>query len=85
MSETMEGTKASFGQLFQKFIRRVNGILNPLFMGTMVISMSASGWLKTHMSIVYIYEVAAVLLALGILTLVPLMKKRRNEATAEGM
>ncbi|UOY91763.1 MFS transporter [Ectobacillus sp. JY-23] len=69
----------------ESFIGRVNGILNPLFMGTMVISMSASGWLKTHMSIVYIYEVAAILLALGILTLVPLMKKRRNEATAEGM
>jgi MFS transporter, DHA3 family, macrolide efflux protein len=59
----------------ESFIGRVNGILNPLFMGAMVITMSAAGWLKSHLSIVYIYEASAVLLAIGIIVLVPLMKK----------
>lgn len=60
----------------ESFIGRVNGILNPLFMGAMVITMSAAGWLKAHLSIVYIYEASALLLGVGILVLLPLMKKR---------
>lgn len=59
----------------EAFIGRVNGILTPLFMGAMVITMSAAGWLKTHLSIVYIYEASALLLVIGILSLLPLMKK----------
>jgi MFS family permease len=59
----------------EAFIGRVNGILTPLFMGAMVITMSTAGWLKTHLSIVYIYEAAALLLVIGILSLLPLMKK----------
>jgi MFS transporter, DHA3 family, macrolide efflux protein len=59
----------------EAFIGRVNGILNPLFMGAMVITMSASGWLKSHLSIVYMYEASAVLLLVGIIILMPLMKK----------
>ncbi|RFU66043.1 MFS transporter [Peribacillus glennii] len=59
----------------EAFIGRVNGILNPIFMGAMVITMSASGWLKTHLSIVYMYELSALLLVAGILTMLPLMRK----------
>lgn len=59
----------------EAFIGRVNGILTPLFMGAMVITMSAAGWLKTHLSIMYIYQASALLLLVGILSLVPLMKK----------
>ena len=59
----------------EAFIGRVNGILNPLFMGAMVVTMSAAGWLKTHLSIVYIYESAALLLGVGILILLPILKK----------
>jgi DHA3 family macrolide efflux protein-like MFS transporter len=58
----------------EAFIGRVNGILNPLFMGAMVVTMSLAGWLKTNMTITLIYEIAALLLGIGILTLVPLMK-----------
>lgn len=57
------------------FIGRVNGILNPLFMGAMVITMSLAGWLKTHLSIVLIYEAAALLLFVGVVILMPIMKK----------
>ncbi|MGA9226711.1 MAG: MFS transporter [Mesobacillus sp.] len=63
----------------EAFIGRVNGILNPVFMGAMVITMSASGWVKSHLPITYMYEASAVLLLVGILVLLPLMKK---EATA---
>ncbi|MCD7034411.1 MFS transporter [Metabacillus sp. GX 13764] len=59
----------------EAFIGRVNGILNPLFMGAMVITMSLAGWLKFNLSIVFIYEISAVLLLIGIGTLLPIMKK----------
>lgn len=57
----------------ENFIGRVNGILNPLFMGATVITMSMSGWLLSKLSIVLIYEASAVLLAVGILILLPIM------------
>ncbi|GHI00788.1 MFS transporter [Neobacillus kokaensis] len=56
------------------FIGRVNGILNPIFMGTMVITMTASGWLKKTFSLVAMYETTALLFIIGILFLVPLFK-----------
>jgi DHA3 family macrolide efflux protein-like MFS transporter len=56
------------------FIGRVNGILNPIFMGTMVITMTASGWLKQTFSLVVMYETSALLFIVGVLILVPLFK-----------
>ncbi len=56
------------------FIGRVNGILNPIFMGTMVVTMTASGWLKKSFSLLAMYEGSALLFAVGVLFLVPLFK-----------
>jgi predicted MFS family arabinose efflux permease len=56
------------------FIGRVNGILNPLFMGTMVITMTSSGWLKQTFSLLAMYEGSALLFIVGVLFLVPLFK-----------
>jgi len=56
------------------FIGRVNGILNPLFMGTMVLMMALSGWLKKTFSLLGLYEGSALLFVIGILFLVPLFK-----------
>ncbi|PLS03103.1 MFS transporter [Neobacillus cucumis] len=56
------------------FIGRVNGILNPIFMGCMVITMTTSGWLKKTFSLVSIYESTALLFIVGVLFLVPLFK-----------
>jgi len=56
------------------FIGRVNGILNPVFMGTMVVTMTISGWLKQTFSLVALYETSAVLFVLGVLCLAPLFK-----------
>lgn len=49
----------------------------------MVITMSISGWLKSYLSIMLIYETAALLLVLGIFILMPLLKnvKITNKAT----
>ncbi|MDR4945505.1 MFS transporter [Neobacillus cucumis] len=59
------------------FIGRVNGILNPIFMGCMVITMTTSGWLKKTFSLVAIYETTTLLFVLGVLFLVPLFKGSR--------
>lgn len=59
----------------EAFIGRVNGILNPLFIGSMVMTMSISGWLKSNLSIVIMYETAAFLFVISILILLPLLKK----------
>lgn len=59
----------------EAFIGRVNGILNPIFMGTMVITMSASGWLKKTFSLVAMYEGSALLFIIGVLFLAPLFKR----------
>lgn len=59
-----------------KFIGRVNGILNPLFMGAMVLTMSITGWLKETFSLVLMFEGAALLFAIGILTMLPLIRQK---------
>ncbi len=59
----------------EAFIGRVNGILNPIFMGTMVITMTASGWLKEQLSLEGIYAASALLLIAGVAALMPLFKK----------
>lgn len=51
----------------EEFVGRVNGVLNPLFMGAMVITMSLAGWLKIQFSLVIMYVVAGVLFFLGML------------------
>lgn len=66
------------------FIGRVNGILNPMFMGTMVVSMSASGWLKKTFSLLPIYELSALLFIIGVLALVPLFKHSNSLLNKSG-
>lgn len=58
------------------FVGRVNGILTPLFMGAMVITMSIAGWLKEAFSLVSLFGLASVLLLLGILIMLPLVKQK---------
>lgn len=58
-----------------EFVGRVNGILTPLFMGAMVLTMSNAGWLKQTFSLVGMFEAASVLFVIGVLVIVPLLKK----------
>lgn len=54
------------------FIGRVNGILSPLFAGSMVLTMSAAGILKKQFSLMTIFEASAVLFLIGIICILPL-------------
>lgn len=59
-----------------EFIGRANGILNPLFMGMMVVTMSTAGWLKQQLSLITAYEIAAVLFLIGVIIILPLFKMK---------
>jgi DHA3 family macrolide efflux protein-like MFS transporter len=63
----------------EAYIGRVNGILNPLFMGMMVLFMSVSGALKMALSLVAVFEIAAVLFLVGMLFILPLLKHKPQE------
>jgi len=62
----------------EAFVGRVNGVLNPLFMGMMVIGMSASGIVKTPLSLFGVYLVSGLLFLIGSLLVVPLFKIREE-------
>ncbi|HSH25926.1 MAG TPA: MFS transporter, partial [Massilibacterium sp.] len=62
----------------EKFVGRVNGVLNPMFMGMMVVTMSIAGFLKSIFSIPTIYSFAALFFLLGLLCVIPLLKKDTN-------
>jgi len=65
----------------EKFVGRVNGILTPLFMGSMVITMSLSGVLKEQFSLLAIYQTSAMLFILGILVTLPLFRLQKAAET----
>ncbi|WP_285889747.1 MFS transporter [Neobacillus niacini] len=64
----------------ENFIGRVNGVLNPLFMGTMVIGMSVAGVIKVPMTISGVYTLSGILFLLGALLIVPLFKIKEEGA-----
>ncbi|GAB1779825.1 MFS transporter [Priestia sp. JNUCC 25] len=66
------------------FIGRVNGILSPLFTGSMVLTMSIAGVLKEQFSLVAIFEAAAVLFIIGLLFILPLYNLK-EETKQEGI
>jgi MFS family permease len=51
----------------EEYVGRVNGVLNPLFLGAMVITMSFAGWLKVTFSLVTMYLFSGVLFFVGML------------------
>ena len=57
-------------------VGRVNGVLNPMFVGMMVISMSFAGALKDAFSLSTIYGGAGLLFLLGALVMVPIMNQK---------
>ena len=54
------------------FIGRVNGILSPLFTGSMVVTMSIAGSLKRCFSLSMMYEGTALLFIIGLLFILPI-------------
>lgn len=59
----------------QAYIGRVNGLLSPLFMGSMLITMSMSGWLKDQLSVMVMYLLAGAFFGVGLLITAPLFRK----------
>lgn len=51
----------------QAYVGRVNGILSPLFMGSMLVTISMSGWLKDQLSVTGMYVLAGVFFGMGLL------------------
>jgi MFS transporter, DHA3 family, macrolide efflux protein len=58
----------------QSFIGRVNGILIPLIMGSMVVMMMLSGVIKNAISLVPLYVIAGLFFLSGVAILVPLFR-----------
>ncbi len=67
------------------FIGRVNGILSPLFTGSMVVTMSLAGALKEWFSITAVFELAALFFIIGLCFVFPMLKTGVPEnAKSEG-
>lgn len=60
------------------FIGRVSGTIMPIFMGTMVIGMLVSGYLKEGLSLPGVYWASGVLVAVGGLLLLPIAVRNRS-------
>jgi MFS family permease len=65
------------------FVGRVNGILGPLFIGAMVITMSVAGKLKEWFSLLTIFEVSVALFVIGIVVMLPVLKHQPGAVGGE--
>jgi MFS transporter, DHA3 family, macrolide efflux protein len=61
-------------------VGRVNGLLSPMFVGMMVLSMSFAGALKSAYSLVSIYTGAGLLFLIGALVMIPMMKYKSSDS-----
>lgn len=64
------------------FVGRVNGIMTPMFMGAMVLMMSAAGIVKEHTSLYTVYVLSAALMLIGAIVLLPILKAAPHKQTA---
>jgi Na+/melibiose symporter-like transporter len=67
----------------ESIVGRVNGVLSPMFIGMMVISMSFAGTLKHAFPLVSIFTGAGILFLLGAFALIPIMSQKAPE-TSQG-
>ncbi|CAH1207825.1 hypothetical protein PAECIP111893_02790 [Paenibacillus plantiphilus] len=63
----------------ESIVGRVNGVLSPMFVGMMVVTMAAAGPIKTVLPLVTIYSIAGGLMFLGMLLLLPIFKYKAPE------
>lgn len=71
----------------ESFVGRVNGILNPLFMGAMVVNMSLVGVLKAQLPLSTLYLIASSLFAIGAIAMIPMfrIKQVKQMKVAQGL
>jgi DHA3 family macrolide efflux protein-like MFS transporter len=67
----------------ESIVGRVNGVLSPMFIGMMVISMSFAGTLKDKYPLETIYTGAGILFILGAFAMIPIMNQKAPE-TSQG-
>ncbi|KUO96057.1 MFS transporter [Ferroacidibacillus organovorans] len=65
------------------YVGRVNGILNPLFMGGMILTMMVAGALVSWLSIVWVYLFSGMLFCIGLIALVPIFRKHSSALATE--
>lgn len=63
----------------EPYIGRVNGSLNPLFMGGMVVTMTCAGWMKGITSLMAVYTVSGILFLAGAMILLPHVVRPRAD------
>lgn len=63
----------------ESFVGRVNGILNPLFMGGMVLNMSLVGVLKEQLPLSGMYLLASGLFAIGAIAMLPMLRIKQKK------
>jgi MFS family permease len=85
---TLPGIQIAINTLILKnteeaFVGRVNGILNPMFMGSMVITMSLAGWLKTMLPLSAMYLASAALFVVGAVIMLPMLRLPADAAASE--
>lgn len=51
----------------KEFVGRVNGVLNPMFIGFMLVTMSLTGWLKNNFSLAFLYVTSGLLFFTGMI------------------
>jgi MFS family permease len=67
----------------ESIVGRVNGVLSPMFVGMMVISMSFAGTLKHAYPLVSIYTGAGILFILGAFAMIPIMSQKAPETSQD--
>ncbi|KQL43579.1 MFS transporter [Brevibacillus choshinensis] len=66
------------------FIGRVNGILIPMYTGSMVVTMSVAGVLKEQFSLVSIYLLSSLLFVVGTMFIMPLYRMQEGKIAEKG-
>jgi predicted MFS family arabinose efflux permease len=66
----------------EAFVGRVSGIMNPLFMGGIVLTMSIVGMLKTYFPLDVLYWIAAGLFLIGAVGVLPLLRHKGSARIA---
>lgn len=56
----------------EKFIGRVNGLITPLYTGSMILTILISGMVKNHLSLVSIFQISAIFFLIAVIFILPL-------------
>ncbi|MFC5529614.1 MFS transporter [Cohnella yongneupensis] len=66
----------------EAYVGRVSGIMNPIFIGGMVLTMSIVGILKANLPLGVLYGMAAALFLVGAIGVVPLLRHKQSGPAA---